>query len=110
MRTAGHGHRTQPRRIDVARHRLALFADTSIMVDAEIPADADEPRLKVGSSIERPERLENFQEDVLCQVLGFVVAADESIRDVEHLPPVLTNDLLPRRLIAVETPLDQLVG
>ncbi len=35
--------------------------------------------------------------------------ADELVRDVEHLPPVLPDDLLPGQLIAAETLLDQRV-
>ena len=75
----------------------------------QIPADADDPRLKVRPPIE-VERLEDLQEDVLRQVLGLVVLADELVRDVEHLPPVLPDDRFPGHLIAPEALLDQRIG
>ena len=56
------------------------------------------------------ERLEDLEEDVLREVFGFFVLADELVRDVEHLAPVLPDDLLPRDLVALETLLDQAVG
>ena len=90
-------HRHQIRRVHVARHRLAFLADAAIVVDAEIPADADEPGLEIGAPIERVQRLEDLQEDVLRQVLGLVVPADELVGQVEHLAPVLPDDLLPTR-------------
>jgi hypothetical protein len=77
------------------------------VVDAQVAADADEPRLKVRSPVERVERLEDLQEDVLCQILGLVMLADELVRDVEHLAPVLPDDLLPRELIALQAALNQ---
>ncbi len=42
-------------------------------------------------------------------VFGKVVAADKLVRDVEHLAPVQADDLVPRRLVAVEAPLDNVV-
>ena len=77
------------------------------MIDAEIAADADQPGLKVRAAIERVERLEDLEEDVLRQILGLVVLADELVGDVEHLAPVLADDLLPRELIALQAALDQ---
>ena len=56
------------------------------------------------------ERLEDLQEDVLGQIFGFVVLADELVGDVEHLPPVLPDDHFPGHLIAAEALLDQRVG
>ena len=53
------------------------------------------------------ERLENLQEDVLRQILGLVVLADELVGDVEHLAPVLADDLLPGELIALQAALNQ---
>ena len=53
------------------------------------------------------ERLENLQEDVLRQVLGLVVLADELVRDVEDLAPVLADDQLPGDLIALQAALNQ---
>ena len=80
------------------------------MIDAQVAADADQPGLEVRAAIERVERLEQLQEDVLRQVLGLVVTADELVRDVENLPPVLADDRFPRGLIAAQTALDDLVG
>ena len=56
------------------------------------------------------QRLEDLQEDVLGQIFGLVVLADELVGDVEDLPPVLADDRLPRDLIAAEALLDQAVG
>jgi hypothetical protein len=96
-------------RIDITVQRLPLLADAAVVVDAQIPRDADQPRLEVGAAVERVERLEQLQEDVLRQILGEVVTADELVRDVEDLAPVEADDLLPRSLIAVQATLDDLV-
>ena len=53
------------------------------------------------------ERLENLEEDVLRQILGLVVLADELVGDVEDLAPVLADDLLPGELIALQAALNQ---
>ena len=82
--------------VDVAVDRLALLADAAVVIDAEVAADADQPGLEVGAAIEGVERLEDLQEDVLRQILGLVVPADELVGDVEDLPPVLADDLVPR--------------
>ena len=87
--------------------RLALLPDAAVVIDAEVAADADEPRLKVRAPVERAERLEDLQEDVLRQVLGFLVPADELVRDVEHLPAVLLDDRIPGELVAVQASLDE---
>ncbi len=79
------------------------------MVDAEVATDADDPRLKVGATVERRERLEDLQEDVLREIFGFVVLADELVSDVEDFPPVLADDGVPRRLIPGETLLNEAV-
>ena len=79
------------------------------MIDAEIAADADQPRLEVGAAVERVERLVQLEEDVLRQVFGLVVPADELVGDVEDLAPVHADDRFPRRLIAVQAALDDLV-
>jgi len=57
--------------------------------------------------VERVEGLEDLEEDVLREILGLVVFADELVRDVEDLAPVLTDDLLPGDLIAVQAPFDE---
>ena len=54
-----------------------------------------EPGLEVRAPVERVERPENLQKDVLRQVFRFIVTADEPVRDVEDLPPVLPDDLIP---------------
>ena len=59
------------------------------MIDAQVAADADQPRLEVGAPIEGVQRLEDLQEDVLGQILGLVVLAGELVGDVEDLAPVL---------------------
>jgi hypothetical protein len=80
------------------------------VIDAEVAADADDPGLKVRPAIERAQRLEDLQEDVLGEVLGLVVLAHELVRDVENLPPVLPDDGFPGNLISGETLLDEAVG
>jgi hypothetical protein len=77
------------------------------VVDAQVAADAHQPGLKIGAPIERVQRLEDLEKDVLRQIFGFVVAARELIRDVEHFAPVLPNDVFPRPLIAAEAALDK---
>ena len=56
------------------------------------------------------ERLEDLQEDILREILGLVVLADELVGDVEDLAPVLPDDRLPRDLVAAQALLDQAVG
>ena len=56
------------------------------------------------------ERLEDLEEDVLREVFGLVVPADELVGDVEDLAPVLPDDRLPRGLVAAQAALDQAVG
>jgi hypothetical protein len=94
-------------RIDAAIDGLALFADAAVIVDAEIAADADQPRLKIRPPVERIERLEDLQENILREILGFVMASHELVCDVEHLAPVLTDDAVPGSLIAVQTFVNQ---
>jgi hypothetical protein len=77
------------------------------VIDAEVAADADQPRLKVRAPVERVERFEDLQEDILREVFGLIVFADELVRDVEDLAPVLANDLLPGDLIAVQAAFDE---
>ena len=79
------------------------------MIDAQVAADADQPGLKVGAPVERVERLEDLQEHVLRQILGLVVLAGELVGDVEHLAPVLPDDLLPRVLVAGQAALNERV-
>jgi hypothetical protein len=55
------------------------------------------------------QRLEDLQEDVLREIFGLVVLADELVRDVEDLAPVLAHDLLPCELIAGQALLDEAV-
>jgi hypothetical protein len=38
------------------------------------------------------QRLEDLEEDVLSEIFGLVVLADELVGDVEHLAPVLPDD------------------
>src|SRR5690606_13290068 len=93
--------------IHVTRHGGALLPDRPAVVDTEVAADAAEPGLKVGAPVEGVQRLEDLDEDVLGQILGFVVTADELVRDVEHLAAVRTHDLFPRGLVTGQTPRDQ---
>ena len=79
------------------------------MVDAEIAADADEPGLKVGPAVERVQRLEDLQKDVLGQIFRLVVLADELVGHVEDLPPMLADDRLPGELVTLQAALDELV-
>jgi hypothetical protein len=85
----------------------AFLADAAVVIDAEVPRHADQPGLEVGPAVEGVERLENLEEDILRQVLGLVVLAGELVRDVEHLAPVLADDLFPGLLVAGEAALDQ---
>src|SRR5207245_11652972 len=94
-------------RVDVAIDRLALLADAAVVIDAEVAADADQPRLKIRAPVERVERLEDLQEDVLREIFRLVVLADALVRHVGALPPVLADDLLPGDLIALQTALYQ---
>ena len=80
------------------------------MVDAQVPADADQPGLEIRAAIEGPQRLEDLEENVLGEVLRFVVLADELEREIEHFPPVLADDGLPGGLVAAETLLDQVIA
>ena len=109
FKLAGRGGR-EVARIDVAVDGFPLLSDGPIVIDAQIAADADEPRLKVGATIEGVERLVQLEEDVLREVLCLIVTTDELVRDVEHLPPVHADNRFPRRLIAIEAALDDLVG
>ena len=77
------------------------------MIDAQVAADADEPGLKIRAPIERTERLEDLDEDILREVFGFLVASDEFIRDVEDFPPVLLDDRVPGELVALKTSLNE---
>ena len=79
------------------------------MVDAQVAADADQPRLEVRAPVEGVERFEQLQKDVLREVFREIVTADKLVRDVEDLAPVQADDLVPCRLVAVEAPLDDVV-
>jgi hypothetical protein len=79
------------------------------VIDAQVAADADDPRLEVRAAIEGVQRLEDLQEDVLGEIFGLIVPADELVGDVEDLAPVLPDDLLPGDLIAGQALLDQTV-
>ena len=81
--------------VDVPIDGLALLAHAAVVVDAQIAADADQPGLEVRPPVERVQRLEDLQEDVLREILGVVVLADELVGDVEYLAPVLTDNQLP---------------
>jgi hypothetical protein len=93
-----------------ATGHLPFLADAAVVVDAQVAADADQPGLEVGAAIEGVERPEDLQEDVLGEVLGLVVLADELVGDVEDLPPVLPDDGLPGSLVTAQTTLDERVG
>ena len=100
-------HRRQLVRVDLTIDRLALLTDAAVVIDAQVTADADEPGLKIRAPIERAERLEDLQEDVLRQIFGFLVPADELVRDVEDFPPVLLDDRVPGELVALKTSLNE---
>ena len=95
--------------VDLAVDRLALLPYAPVMVDAEIPADADQPGLEVRAPVERMQRAEDLQEDVLREIFGFIVSSHELIGDVEDLATVLPDDGFPRVLVAFEAPLDECV-
>ena len=80
------------------------------MIDAQVAADADDPGLEVRPTVERIERLEDLEKDVLREVFRLVMLADELVRDVEDLPPVLADDSLPRSLVAGQALFDEAVG
>jgi hypothetical protein len=80
------------------------------VVDAQIACDADDPGLEVRAPIERVERFEDLQEDVLREILRLVVFSDELIRDIEHLTPVLTDHRFPGGLVAAQALLNEAVG
>ena len=65
------------RRIDFAREHLAIAAAAAVAVDAEVPAHADEPGLKIRAPVERAERSKDLEEDLLRQIFRFLVGADE---------------------------------
>src|ERR1700730_7005122 len=80
-------------------------------MDAVFRPASENRVIKIRPPIERIERLEDLQKDVLREVLGFVVPADELVRDVEHLAPVLTDDQIPGALVTLQAPLnDRLDG
>ena len=106
IRPALGGRRREVAGVDVAVDRLALLAHAAVVIDAQVAADADQPGLEIGPPVEGVERLEHLEEDVLRQVLGFVVLADELVGDVEHLAPVQPDDRVPRRLVAAQTALE----
>ena len=95
--------------VDVAVDRLVLPADAAVVIDTQVTADADQPGLEVRAPIEGIQRLEQLEEDVLREILGLVMPADELVRDVEHPAPIEAHDLVPGALIAVEAALDDRV-
>ena len=72
-RRSARRRRRQLAGVDVAIDRLALLAHAAVVIDAQVAADADQPGLEIGAPVERVQRLEDLEEDVLRQVLGFVV-------------------------------------
>jgi hypothetical protein len=79
------------------------------VIDAEVSADADQPRLEVRAAVERVERPEQLEKHVLGKILRQVVPPDELVRDAEDGSPVQAHDFDPRVLIAVEAAFDDLV-
>ena len=104
------GHRCQLARVHAVVDDLAFLSHAPVVIDAEVAADADDPRGEVGPAVERAERLEDLQKDVLRQILGLVVATHERVRDVEHLPAVAADDGVPRRLVSPQAGLVEGVG
>jgi hypothetical protein len=102
--------RLQVAGIDIARDRLPLLPHAAVVIDAEVPADADDPGLEVRAAIERVQRLEDLEEDILREIFRLVVPPDELVGDVEDLAPVLAHDRLPRDLVTGQAPLDEAVG
>src|SRR5688500_681680 len=94
------------RRIHLAREHLAIAASAAVAIDAEVPADANQPGLKVRAAIERAERSKDLEENLLREVFRFFVRTDEPVRDVEDLSPVRRDDRFPRGLIALGRALD----
>ena len=56
--------------VDVVGDHVVLPADAAVVIDAEVAADADQPRREVRAAIERVERLEQLEEDVLREIFG----------------------------------------
>ena len=77
------------------------------MIDTQVAADADEPRLKIRPPVEGHERSEEFEKDILRQILGLVMTTDELVGDVKNLPPILANHSLPGELIAKQAARNQ---
>ena len=101
------GNRRQVVGVDPAVDGLTFLPHAAVVIDAQVPAHADQPGLEVGAAVERRERPEDLQEDVLAEIFGFVVAAHELVRHIEDLPPVQTDDPLPGLLVAGEATLDE---
>src|SRR5262249_39754341 len=73
-------------------------------------ADAEQPRMEVRAPIERLERLENPEKDLLREILRLVALANELVRDVEDFTPVLANDGVPRGLVSIKAALDECIN
>ena len=63
--------------------------------------------MSTGTEVEGIERSENLEKDVLREIFCDVVFSHELVRDVEHFPPMLFDNQLPRHLITTQTALDQ---
>src|SRR4029079_6419200 len=80
-----------------------------VRCDRQVLADDNQPGMEMCAAIERVQRFENFQKNVLRQILGFVVAADQLVSKIEHLATVVTRDRFPRRLVSLQAAGNQLV-
>lgn len=103
------GDRREIGGVDMTIDRFTLSPDAPVVVDAQVPTNADEPRLKVRALVERVQGSEDLQEDLLTEVFRLIVSADELVGNVEDASPVLLDDGVPRRLISTKTRLNELI-
>ncbi len=97
-------------RVDVAVDELPFPTYASVVVDAKVATDANQPRLKVRSAIERGEGLVDLEKDILGQILRFVVFTDEGVRDIEDATSVSLDNSVPRGLVTAQARVNQLIG
>jgi hypothetical protein len=101
VRAGPGGLRLHVCRVHFAREHLTIAPAAAVPIDAEVPAHADEPGLEVRALVERVERAKHLQEDLLRQIFGFFIGADETVRHVEDLAPIRPDDRVPCGLVAV---------